>query len=216
MLLISGRCQSTLTRETRLMNNFLQQMPALIGVAIGAVASYLATATNERTRWRREMTTQRDNRRLDTYSDYGNAVKAHMQLAIRICAFRGLGSIAQPLAPDEGLKRLADAEQTRATLWERVLLVGDPATITAARSWHEASWRLEVLARGISDGERSFQQLLAEADEARGTFYQQARRDLGIAGEAPMAPWPLTGLQRGLGIDESLALGTAGISAESP
>jgi hypothetical protein len=183
--------------------NLFQQLPTLVAVAVGAIASYLATTATERARWRREKTTRWDDRRMETYAAYGHAIKAHTQLASWVCAFRGLGSVAQPLPLDEGLRRLADAEETRATLWEQVLLLGEPGTIVAARRWHEATWRFEVLARGIGDGKRDYQELMAETNEARGNFYEHARADLGVTGGAPMEPWPRRRLEAELGPNEA-------------
>jgi hypothetical protein len=52
-----------------------QQLPALIGVVIGALASFLAGAASERTRWRPERSSRWDERRAQAYADYGYAVK---------------------------------------------------------------------------------------------------------------------------------------------
>jgi hypothetical protein len=47
----------------------------LLGVVIGAMASYLAGAAAERRRWRREAQIRWDTKRLDAYAGYANAVK---------------------------------------------------------------------------------------------------------------------------------------------
>ena len=57
------------------MSGIVQQLPALIGVAIGALASYLADALTERTWWRRERFSRWDDRHVQAYADYGHAVK---------------------------------------------------------------------------------------------------------------------------------------------
>jgi phosphatidylethanolamine-binding protein (PEBP) family uncharacterized protein len=46
--------------------------------------------------------------------------------------------------------------------WELVLLLGDPETITAARTWHRRVWNLEQFARG-------------ERDDAKGTRRPQGQ-----------------------------------------
>src|SRR5690348_9468891 len=99
-------------------------------------------------RWRREHDERWDAKRLEAYASYGLAVKRFILMASRISASRGLGPRAQPLpASEENLEQLAQAEVDRATAWEQVLLIGDPATIAAARRWHQRAWELEHFAR---------------------------------------------------------------------
>src|SRR5262245_33981216 len=115
------------------MNALLQQLPTLIGVLLGAAASYLATSAGERARWRRRQAARWDQRRLEAYTNYGYAVKNLIHLALRLSAHRGLNAIRPPLAPDEGLDLLEAANQDRAVKWETVLLLGTPGTVAAAR-----------------------------------------------------------------------------------
>ncbi|MFJ6945242.1 hypothetical protein ACISU4_11420 [Streptomyces wuyuanensis] len=56
--------------------------------------------------------------------------------------------------PADGVPLFAEAESRRATEWESVLLVGNAATIAAARRWHETVWSIELLVReGETDAE---------------------------------------------------------------
>ena len=162
----------------------------LIGVVIGAMASYVAGTAAERRRWRRESQVRWDTKRLDAYAVYANAVKAFILIANRISAARGIGSTAQPIAIEEGLEQLAQAEAERGSAWEHVLLLGDPDTIAAARRWHEGAWCLEHFARGIKDDLQEWNQAMTEASQARHNFYACARIDLGITGTPPASVWP--------------------------
>ncbi|MEU2560025.1 hypothetical protein ABZ626_11910 [Streptomyces longispororuber] len=167
------------------------QLPALIGVVIGSVGSYAAQSLTERRRWERQRTERWDEKRFETYGSYANALKAQLRIAQRIGAALGCAHVVDPLPPAEGLPLLAEAESRRATEWESVLLVGDAATIAAARRWHETIWSIELLVReGPVDAE-SWAGAHRLASAARDAFYESARRDLGIGGPPPPSgQWP--------------------------
>lgn len=130
-------------------NPVVEQLPALLGVCVGAVATYVTTGLAERARWRREQVARWDQARMNAYSDYGNAVKKKYHLACRIAAGRGFPYAIEPLAPNaEAIESLSELERDRAQAWEPVLLLGDPETVASARTWHTLVWRLEWYARG--------------------------------------------------------------------
>lgn len=164
--------------------NLLNQLPVLLGVVIGALGSYLTTAASERARWRRALDSRWDDRRIEAYASYAQAVKQMVTLAQRIAAGRGLGDPSEPLAPtQENLNLLAAAEDERASKWETVLLLGHPLTVTAARTWHEHAWRLEWYARALIVGEASdWERARSATNIARNAFYEAARSDLGVSG----------------------------------
>ncbi|MEU6238095.1 hypothetical protein [Kitasatospora sp. NPDC047058] len=167
------------------------QLPALAGVVVGAVGSYLAASLTERSRWRRARAERWDEKRFHTYMTYANTLKAQLRIAQRIGAARGFENVADPLEPDEGLSRLAEAESRRASEWEAVLLVGDAQTIGAARAWHEAVWNLELYARGLRTDPAGWSRAERQISQARDAFYACARRDLGIVGPPPPSGgWP--------------------------
>ena len=74
------------------MHALLQQLPALVGVVIGALASYLAGAATERARWRRQHAARWDASRMEAYASYALTVKTFILIANRISASRNLGS----------------------------------------------------------------------------------------------------------------------------
>jgi hypothetical protein len=51
------------------------QILPLVGVALGAIGSFLVSSLNDRARWRREQSVRWDARRLDAYGEYIHAVK---------------------------------------------------------------------------------------------------------------------------------------------
>ena len=72
------------------MSEIVRELPTLLGVVIGALATYLATVTAESARWRRDQAVRWDARRMDAYADYGRSIKQLTGLAMRIAVARGV------------------------------------------------------------------------------------------------------------------------------
>jgi hypothetical protein len=177
-------------------NPLLQELPALVGVGVGAVATFATTSLGEKARWRRERDERWDAARMTAYTEYGNGVKRVFSLAIRMAAARGFPHSVEPLDPDaRAMEALSEAEGERTRAWESVLLLGDPETVAAARAWHQEIWRLVWYARGRLTDASEWPAALRESEEARDRFYHCARRDLGVQGEAVRTP----GLPRWMG-----------------
>ena len=172
------------------MSGIVEQFPALIGVAIGALASYMAGALTERTRWRRERSSRWDDKRVQAYADYGHAVKNVYVQCMRADGLRRQGRRVKSAYAEAltGLERLTDA---RTATWEAVLLLGHPKTIAAARTWHRRVWQVELFARGMRTDTEHWESLLENVITDRDRFYAAAREDLGItSGEIPHGdPW---------------------------
>jgi hypothetical protein len=169
----------------------LNQLPALLGVIVGAAASYLTASRIERSRWQREITTRWDERRLAAYADYMNAVKGVQILASRIVATRGWAR-AETLDAQEGVPQLAEAEAARAQAFETLVLLGDAETIAKAQVLQRQLWHLESFARSRLQGDSAaWDRAYADYREARADFYSAARRSLGVAGgPVPKASGP--------------------------
>jgi hypothetical protein len=158
----------------------MSQLFTLLGVLLGAAATYSVTALNERTRWRRAQESRWDDRRVHSYIDYANAVKNCIHVSSRMVAFLGLPAGGQPLDPETGLARLADAEHERSVKWESIQLLGSNSVIEAARSWHRIAWRLEKIARGEPTADEDVTAVFTAHNEARAEFFRCARADLGL------------------------------------
>ncbi|GAA4005429.1 hypothetical protein GCM10022247_28500 [Allokutzneria multivorans] len=166
--------------------NVAQQIITLVGVLVGGLMSFAATTLVERSKWRRTHSTRWDEKRLDAYSEYANAVKTCSQLSYRLAAARGYPAGAQPIDLDEGLKALAEAEIERTVKWESVLLLGSPEAVAAGRSWHETIWKLSWVARGQDVDRDEFIGIYEVTGRRRDEFYRCARTDLGVrSGELP-------------------------------
>jgi hypothetical protein len=169
----------------------VDQWGTLLGVLVGAVASYAVTALTERARWRRAQAERWQEKKFDVYARYSNALKEQIGITQRIGAALGYAHVVDPLEPAEGLPLLAEAEARRATLWESVLLVGDAETVTAARSWHEAVWTLELHVREQRQDAQGWTRDSQRLSRKRDAFYTCARRELGVAGPPPPSGnWP--------------------------
>jgi hypothetical protein len=167
------------------LNQFINQLPALIGVVIGAGASYLATRAGAKTQWARSERVRWEDKRVQIYSDYGLAVKRVYELSKRICAERGLPTTAPPIPVERGLTELSLASIRRAELWETLLLLSNPSAIEAARAWHGTVWQMEAFATGQHIDPIQWREAVTAADENRRRFYEIARQDLGISGHLP-------------------------------
>jgi hypothetical protein len=70
--------------------------------------------------------------------------------------------------------------------WQKILLLGSPSTIMAAKSWREEGIRLAFFARRILDDRVEFQNATRDRREARRSFFSAARADLSVtSGEIP-------------------------------
>jgi hypothetical protein len=167
-------------------SNFVQQLPTLAGVILGALATILATTYAERAQWKRRQAVRWDAKRLEAYAQYAETIKNLQVLATRLSAPSRPGAKSQPLDPALGDQLIADGEAARARAWEAVLLLGDQDTLVAARRWRTAVLRMEHLARGQLDEPAVWPELVDAADAARDQFYVMARRSLGVRADTPI------------------------------
>lgn len=172
------------------MDALIGQLPALIGVVVGTLGTILATQLSDRARWRRAQSVRWDDRRVDAYAEYARALKEVHLLATRLTAPSRPSSHAHAIDPDAGLVLLAAADAERTKAWERVLLLGDAATVAAAREWRHAVLQLELSARGRSPADFEWVPAVRRADQGRDRFYEAARASLAVGGGAvAQVPW---------------------------
>jgi hypothetical protein len=177
------------------MSGLVDQLPALLGVVIGGVMSYLVGALAERSRWRRQQETRWDSHLLQAYSDYGHSVKECATYYRRLAAHRGLIDHPAPLEPSgDILEQAAIAEGRRSAMMEPLSLLTNTETAKAVRRLNECLWHLEWLARGELEGDpSSWARAHSDYRTARAEFYRHARLSLQIAEmkilhEPPWAP----------------------------
>lgn len=171
-------------------NPVVTQILTIAGVLLGSAATFVVTTTSERLRWRRTQSARWDDKRLAAYTEYSNAVKRMVRLCRRVAETRNLLATGRPVDLDAAFAELAEAETERALNWETVLLLGDPAAISAARAWHEQVWQLERILREDRPDEAVFVDAYKNTMLLRNDFYARARTDLGVAsGPLPELTW---------------------------
>jgi hypothetical protein len=172
---------------------FLQQLPALVGVAVGALATWAVTSSAERAKWNRDQSVRWDEKKLAAYAEYSHAVKQLISAATRLQEQRVVMKSANAKsALATGEAALAAAEDDRTMKWESVLLLGNSDVIIAARAWHQSAFRLEWMALGRGS-DMSWGDAIEAVSQTRRAYYEAAKADLGISiGSAPEAyEWQL-------------------------
>jgi hypothetical protein len=161
---------------------FVDQVPALAGVALGAFATIIATTFAERMRWRRDQAVRWDERRLEAYREYAAAIKTMHALTMRLAANEPDFRHSRPVDPAVADQLLDETDARRTAMWESVLLLGDAATVNAARQWWEAVRNLEIAVRRGPRDPAAWEALLATVNDRRDGFYVAARNSLGVRG----------------------------------
>ncbi|SCG54253.1 hypothetical protein [Micromonospora coxensis] len=164
------------------MQILIAQLPALLGVLVGALGTVLATSVADKRRWKRSLSVRWDERRLDAYAEFARVLKEIQAISVRILAADTGDAHRSGMDPTVGLPRLADADVRHTLAWENILLLGDASTVRAAQAWRDAVWSIEHLARGVANGDESLSDRLHRANEARDAFYRAARGGLDVSG----------------------------------
>ena len=131
-----------------------------------------------------------DERRLEAYSEYAHAIKDVYKAASRLVTSRRPVPLAEPLDREIGLQFLEEARAQRTRAWETVLLLGDAATVRAARNWREAVWQVEQIATNPELAPAEWESSISAVDRARDSFYEAARGSLAVpGGSVAQASW---------------------------
>jgi hypothetical protein len=162
------------------MSAFLQQLPALIGVLIGALGSYLAVVRSDRARFGREQAARWEERRLAAYTDYAQAIKRSVIVTYQVASHLGNDPHPHPLSPQEAAPRLAEAQVARDPAWERLLLLGTPEAVERARTWVVTLLEMERFVREEHRDPTAWQALLDRQRASREAYYTAVREDLSL------------------------------------
>lgn len=172
------------------MSGTWEQVTAIVGVAVGALLSFMLTSIADQTRWRRDAAVRWYPQRMTVYAEYAFAVRQMHQVVLAGATQHRHGRRpARQVSPDVDAA-LTRVEAERAVKFEAVLLIGDARTVAAARRWHQALWHLECFVRGQFTGDIEWAAAMREFGEARVAYYRAARQDLGIAGNLPRTSTP--------------------------
>ncbi|MFC8513715.1 hypothetical protein [Streptomyces sp. NPDC057257] len=172
------------------MSAFIQQLPALIGVVIGALGSYLAVARGERERFKRERAARWEERRLAAYSEYARALKRNVHLTYRVASYLGNDPHPHPLSPEEAAPLFAEANVARDPAGEALILLGSTEVVDQARVWVTAVMEMERFLREGTQDPQAWRTLLERQRAGREAYYAAVRDDLGMP-PGHSARWPL-------------------------
>ncbi|MFD7708571.1 hypothetical protein ACFV6E_01970 [Streptomyces sp. NPDC059785] len=173
------------------MSAFIQQLPALIGVVIGALGSYFAIMRGDQARFRREQAARWEERRLTVYTDYARSLKKSVTLAYRIAAHLGNDPHPHPLSPEEAAPQLAEATDARDPAGEALLMLGSTEVVEQAREWVVVVMEMEAFLRDHTHAPETWSALLARQRSAREGYYTAVRRDLALP-PGHSGAWQLT------------------------
>lgn len=162
------------------MSAFIQQLPALIGVVIGALGSYLAILRGDQARFRREQAARWEERRFTVYADYARTLKKSITLAYRLAAHYGNDPHPHPLTPEEAQPMLGEATVARDPAGEALILLGSPAVVERARVWVVTVMEMERFLREEHRDAEAWQTLLERQRTGREGYYAAVREDLAL------------------------------------
>jgi len=172
------------------MTAFIQQLPALIGVVIGALGSYLAVVRGDRVRFQREQAARWEERRLTVYGDYARALKRSVTLAYRTAAHFGIDRHPHPLTPQEAEPLLAEATIARDPAGEALILLGSTEVVERARAWVVVLMEMEAFLRAGTRDPAAWGTLVDRQRVGREGYYAAVREDLALP-PGHSARWPL-------------------------
>ncbi|MEU6774515.1 hypothetical protein [Streptomyces sp. NPDC046759] len=162
------------------MSAFIQQLPALVGVVIGALGSYLAITRGDQARFRREQAARWEERRLAVYAEYARSLKQGVTLAYRIAAHLANDPHPHPLSPEEAAVHLVAAADARDAAGEALLMLGSADVVERARAWVVTVMDMERFLRDRTHSPETWSAMLARQRAAREGYYAAVRRDLAL------------------------------------
>ncbi|WP_119293247.1 hypothetical protein [Streptomyces sp. YIM 130001] len=162
------------------MSALIQQLPALLGVVIGALGSYMVVMLGDDARFRREQASRREDRRLAAYSEFARSLRASVSVMFRAAAQLGSDPHPHPLPLEEAAARLGEAAEARDLAWESVLLFGAAEVVEAAREWAVAVAEMEQAMRTEAHDREGWKALVEKQRVGREGFYAAARRDVSL------------------------------------
>ncbi|WP_043255373.1 hypothetical protein [Streptomyces sp. Tu6071] len=158
------------------------QVVTIGAVVIGALTTHLTNHMLERQRVRHVLLTRWDERKLETYAVYIDAVRTCIYSAVAL--YEARTGLAQSPHPDGRLtENLTNAEGARSRAFERVMLLAHEDVIEAAHAVNTATKAVDWRARGTTDGPLAeWRELNRDAFRAINAFHEAARADLGVLG----------------------------------
>ncbi|MEU4653494.1 hypothetical protein AB0G32_06040 [Streptomyces sp. NPDC023723] len=159
-----------------------EQIVTVGGVLLGALTTQVAAYLLERSRNRYQLLTRWDDKKIDAYSEYVDAVKMRIAACVRLYEVReGIREDHRPLV--ELREDVAEVGRRWGSAFERVMLLGGDDAIEAGHELNSTVSEIVWQAGGQITG------TLGEWRERHRTafrqinlFHEAARADLGIQG----------------------------------
>jgi hypothetical protein len=161
------------------------QLATLAGVIVGTLGSLLIARFTIRQTWSRTADRELRERRAEAYSEYMLSLKSKVMTLARKVGLRGVLVRFRPVLGEDLDRALVAAELERASLWERVLLVGSAPTLSAAQACNVAAREMEQLLGREDLDQRHWDDAVVKFKDARRDFHQAARIDMGVVGAPP-------------------------------
>ncbi|MFB8407963.1 hypothetical protein [Streptomyces albidoflavus] len=158
------------------------QTVTILAVVVGALTTHLANHLLERQRMRHLLLTRWDERKLETYAEYIDAVRTCIYSAVMLYEAR-TGLSHSERSGINLAEELTEAEGVRSRAFERVMLLAEDQVIEAAHGINTATKAIDWRARGTTEGPlEEWRELNREAFRAINRFHESARADLGVLG----------------------------------
>ncbi|WP_328914631.1 MULTISPECIES: hypothetical protein [unclassified Streptomyces] len=159
-----------------------EQLLTIVAVLLGALTTYATNYWTERQRIRRELLTRWDTKKLESYENYIDRVRAAVYLAVELYEHReGIRLSDDP----ESRQRadLSEATHLRGRAFERIMLLAGDEVVEAAHALNvttlEVDWQATGKTVGTLDDWRARNRAVFAAINA---FHETARVDLGVSG----------------------------------
>src|SRR5260221_5926868 len=162
------------------MNAFMQQLPALIGVVIGALGSYVAVVRADRVRFRHERAARWEERRLAVYTEYARTLKQSVTLTYRVASHLRNDPHPHPLSPQEAAPLMAEATAAGDPAGEALILLGSTQVVDQARAWVSVLLEMQQFLRERTHDPEAWHGLVERQREGRAGYYAAVRDDLAL------------------------------------
>lgn len=154
----------------------------IAAVLLGAGTTQLTNYLMERSRYRRELHTRWDDRKLEAYEGYVDRVRASVYLAVRLYEHREGLRPAERSEP-ELREDMAEGERLRGRVFERVLLLGGDQVVEAAHELYAVARAIDWQADGRTAGTlEEWRERHRAVFRRINAFHEAARQDLGVRG----------------------------------
>jgi hypothetical protein len=159
-----------------------EQLLTIVAVLVGALTTYVTNYWTERQRIRRELLTRWDTKKLESYENYIDRVRAAVYLGVELYEHREGIRVSDD--PEPSLRsQLSQATHLRGRAFERVMLLAGDEVVEAAHTLNAASLEVDWQAMGKTPGTlddwRARNRAVFTAINA---FHEAARTDLGVSG----------------------------------